>query len=292
MALETVFYIARVVFRPLRRVVLTAWSGVYAGRAVYESLNRAGIVLDRGGLFRVSPVYPMGSHAPVGGYLAPGEQYWFRAVFWGAPGSASGQQLARGLIAGLGLWTRELVVEELSLEERRVLLPDPGAGEGEADGEPVAALVRVRHGPTFYRFHGAVVSYPSPWRLVASIARRLSLATGIDYRPLARRLQPCLELAVDRTRRVRIRLSHGAEPPVFTGEALYHAVCPRGLASALQRLLEASVYTGAGASPGLGLGEIHAVDLGPPRHRAPPALEPWTEEQEEPSEAEKEARPA
>ena len=277
MAIETVFYVARVVFRPLRRVKLTAWSGVYAGRAVYESLNRAGIVLDQGGLFRVSPIYPQGSTTPVGGYLAPGEPYWFRAVFWGSPGTASAQQLATGLMAGLGLWARELQVEELRVEENRVKLPHP---DTPSEGDPVAALIEVRHGPTFYRFHGAVIAYPSPWRLVASIARRLSIATGIDYRPLARRLQPCLELAVDRTKRVRIRISHGAEPPVFHGQAAYHTACPRALVEALHQLLEAGLYTGAGASPGLGLGEIHQVKIEKPRHRTPSPLEPWAEEQE------------
>ena len=278
--IETRFYVVDVVFQVPYRVKLFSWSGVFSGKLVYDSLSLAGTMLPEGGLFRVSPIYPAGGgFTPVSGFLAPGEKYRFRAVFWGKAGEAPGHVLARGFITGLSL-NKDIVVESMELREERATAPSPEPGKEEG-GEPVAATIAVRHGPTFYRFHGALVAYPSPWRLVASIARRVSMATGIDYKPLVRALQPCLELALDNTKKARIRLTHGKEVKVFAGEARYHLVCSKNNAERLKQLLLLGQYTGAGGSPGLGLGEIHALSIEPPRHQLPPVVEPWAEEKEQ-----------
>ena len=265
--------------RPVRRIRLQGWSGVYSGRLVYEALNASGVTIDTGGLFRVSPIYPAQGTSPVGGALLPGNLYRFRAVFWGSPGSLDARQLAVAFTAGLPAAAAGLEIESVEVNERRLEAPEPITGEegGNGGGEAAVAVFELHHGPTFYRMHGAVVSYPSPWRLVASIARRLGHAAGVDLRPLSRRLQPCLELYRDNTRRVRILLSHGAQPTVFHGEAAYIAACSPGLLEKLDRLLEASLLLGAGASPGLGLGEVHWVKRGRPRHQLPPRLQPWDE---------------
>ena len=265
--------------RPLRRIRLQGWSGVYSGRLVYEALNSSGVTIDTGGLFRVSPIYPAQGTSPVGGALLPGQVYRFRAVFWGSPESLDARQLAVAFTAGLPAAAAGLEIESVEVNEKRLEAPEPTMGEdSDSEGEAVVAVFELHHGPAFYRMHGAVISYPSPWRLVASIARRLGLAMGVDLRPLSRRLQPCLELYRDNTRRVRILLSHGAQPTVFHGEAAYIAVCSPRLLEALSRLLEASLLLGAGASPGLGLGEVHRVKRGRPRHQLPPRLQPWDEQ--------------
>ncbi len=271
---ELSVYVVDVVFTVPQRRRLTSWSGVFAGKTVYDSLSLAGTVLAEGGLFRVSPVYPAGgNYAPISGALAPGEEYWFRAVFWGSP-STPGYILARGFLEGIAL-QKNVRVEELSMREEQLELPPPEPSE--RDGGGVAASVEVAHGATFYRFHGAVVSYPSPWRMVASIARRASMATGLDYRELARRLQPCLELAVDNTKKTRIMLSHGKQVRVFVGKAIYHLACPKTLAEALEKLLQAAKMLGLGGSPGLGLGEVRSVEVKPPKHQLPQPLEPWAD---------------
>ena len=264
--------------RPLRRIRLQGWSGVYSGRLVYEALNASGVTIDTGGLFRVSPIYPAQGTSPVGGALLPGQLYRFRAVFWGSPGSLDARQLAVAYTAGLPAAAAGLEIESVEVDERRLEAPEPATGDEDGNNEEaVVAVFELHHGPTFYRIHGAVVSYPSPWRLVASIARRLGLAMGVDLRPLSRMLQPCLELYRDNTRRVRIHLSHGAQPTVFHGGAAYIAACSPGLLEKLGKLLEASLLLGAGASPGLGLGEVHTVKRGRPRHQLPPRLQPWDE---------------
>jgi len=277
---EARFYIVDVVFRVPGRVKLVSWSGAFSGKIVYDSLGLAGTVLDQGGLFRVSPVYPAeGGYSPVSGFLAPGERYRFRAVFWGS-GELPGHILARGFATGAPM-NRDILLESLDMREERVEAPSPEP-LGDSDGEnPVAATIIARHGATFYRFHGALVAYPSPWRMVASIARRLSTATGEDYRPLAKSLQPCLELAVDNTKKTRIRLTHGKEVKVFHGEARYHLVCDKKKAETLKQLLSLATLTGLGGSPGLGLGEVQAITIEPPRHQLPPIVEPWAEEAEQ-----------
>ncbi len=272
MPVEQKFVVATVVFTVTRRVRLDAWSGTLAGKIVYDSLSLSGIVLEKGGLFRVSPVRPLGASEPAGGHLAPGERYQFTAVFWGSPGVIEGNMLARGFAKGVtGL--DYVSVEELSVEERVEKLPEPNPPTGGDEG--VAALAVVRHGPTFYRFHGAIVAYPSPWRMLASIARRLSIASGIDYRPLLRALQPCMELAVDNTKRVKVLLTHGKRVTVFRGEAKYHIACPRSYVEAIRQLLNLSKLTGVGGSPGLGIGEVAEVRFEKPRHELPEKLEPW-----------------
>jgi hypothetical protein len=277
--LELSFHIVELKFTVSRRVKLEAWSGTIAGKIVYDALSISGLVLDRGGLFRVSPVRPEGASEPVAGHMAPGERYRLTAVFWGSPGVVEGAMLARAFTKGV-MALDYLNVEEVSASVRSERLPEPSPPE--ADGEPgVASLAVVRHGPTFYRFHGAIVAYPSPWRMLASIARRLSLASGIDYRPLLRSLQPCMELAVDNTKRVRILLTHGKRVTVFRGEAKYHIACPRPHVEAITRMLDLSLLTGVGGSPGLGVGEVISVSFTKPRHELPAALEPWAWEPED-----------
>ncbi len=83
--IELSIYVVDVIFQVPRRVRLTAWSGVYAGKIVYDSLGLAGTPLPEGGLFRVTPIYPArGGTISVSGFLAPGEKYRFQAIFWGA----------------------------------------------------------------------------------------------------------------------------------------------------------------------------------------------------------------
>jgi len=276
--IELGVYIVDVVFQVPYRVRLMSWSGVFAGKVIYDSLGLAGTPLTEGGLFRVSPVYPAeGGYAPASGFLAPGERYRFRAVFWGRGGEVPASLLARGFVTGLG-FNQGILVESIDMREERLRAPSPEPLSENDDSQAVAATVIVRHNATFYRFHGAVVSYPSPWRLIASIARRLSTATRQDYRPLARSLQPCLELAVDNTKKTRIRLTHGKEVKIFMGEARYHLVCSQKLADRVRQLLNTATVLGVGGSPGLGLGEVQAISIEPPRHQLPAPVEPWAEE--------------
>ena len=53
----------------------------------------------------------------------PGEEYWFRAVFWGSP-STPGYILARGFLEGIAL-QKNVRVEELSMREERLELSPP-----------------------------------------------------------------------------------------------------------------------------------------------------------------------
>ncbi|ABM81340.1 hypothetical protein [Hyperthermus butylicus] len=271
-------YVVDVVFRPLRSVQLRgAWSGVFSGKVVYDALSLSGLVLDRGGFFRVTPVYrasvsldaPSNAPAPVAGTLFSGERYRFRAVFWGWTGFVEARDAVNALVSGLGGLD---YVEVLEARARTidVELPEPHI---ENHGErPVAGEFEVLHEATFYRFHGALVSYPSPWRLIASVARRISMASGIDYRPLVRLLQPCLEVAVDKTKRMRIKLTHGEEVPVFKGPVVYHVVCSEHLYRLTQQMLELAKLFGVGGSPGLGIGVVYNVRKVPSRHKLPPGV--------------------
>ncbi len=275
--IETAIVSGKIVFRPLRRIRLEGWSGVYAGKLVYDAFTRAGCVVDRGGFFRVTPIRSRPGSL-VGGWLAPGEQYSFHVFLWGIVRFDYMRCLAQGFTD----LPDPVELVELAIEEKRLEISLPVNG---VDDERVIAVVYgVRHLPTFYRFHGAVIAYPSPRRMIASIARRLVDAisgssggaeAADKLYQLALRLAESIELYRDETRRQRIRISHGKDQPVFHGYAEYYLVATEPLAKLFESLLEAAKLLGLGGSPGLGLGHIDHVKKLKPRHQPPPSVQEW-----------------
>ena len=284
--LELAVIEAKLVFRPLKKVRLEGWSGVYAGKLVYDAFTRAGCVVDRGGFFRVTPVRST-SGALAGGWLAAGEAYSFAAYIWGVERT----DYARCLLQGIVDTPNPIEVVEATITERRLQLNLPETVEELRGGSPTAAVYGVKHLPTFYRFHGAVIAYPSPRRMLASAARRLLHAIGDPeaageaaktlYQATVEAAEH-LELYRDETRRQRIRISHGKDQPVFHGYAEYYTVAPSNLNNLIHQLLQAARLLGLGGSPGLGLGHIDSLKQLKPRHQPPPPTQQWWEEPEAP----------
>jgi hypothetical protein len=259
------------VLRPLKRVRLISWSGVYAGKLVYDAFTRAGCVVDRGGFFRVTPIWSR-TGVIAGASLVPEELYTFTTYIWGA----GQQEYTLCLIQGLQDVKAPIELVEAKVTEQRLELAVPREPEA-ASEEVVAAIYRVHHLPTFYRFHGAVIAYPSPRRMLASAARRVAEAlenpdpeAANILRKAVKELAEHVELYNDQTRRQRIVISHGKEQPVFHGYAEYYIVASKPLANLFNQLLEASKHLGLGGSPGLGLGHVNTVQQRKPRHQPPP----------------------
>jgi len=247
--------------RFLDNLPLVAWSGVVAGKVVYDVLGRCGFSAERGGFFRVSPLFREGVVVGGGGsgVLEAGGVYEFRAVFWGSRGLAA----ARAFVECSGVGPGFAVIESIRASVERL---EVSWGSG---GEPRALYVCLEHLPTFYRFHGAVVAYPSPSRLVASAARIASEALGRDYRGLYEALRGRVELVEWRGRPRKLPISHGKLQRVFEGRACYYAVAEEGLLRGLRSLLRLASRTGVGGSPGLGLGWILSMEEGEPPFETP-----------------------
>ncbi len=260
-------------FRPLRVIRLEGWSGVYAGKMFYDALTRAGCVVESGGFFRVTPIWSSNG-VLVGGALTPGEIYRMEAIVWGRG------QTEYAICFTHGVSKDVLPVEPVSLEvrEERLTITVPEDLENPGTGEVEAVVHRVRHYPTYYRFHGAVVAYPSPRRLLASAARRIIEAMGgpeaagtiaDQLKKATLRLAEHVELYKDNTRRQKVRISHGKDQPVFHGTAEYIAVAPKPLIKLYTTLLQAAKLLGLGGSPGLGLGHVADITPTKPRHELP-----------------------
>lgn len=268
-------YRLRLVFRPTRRLQLRVWSGVVAGKIFYEALTKAGMTVERGGFFRVTPISRAGSSVPVGGWLGEGEPYEFQAYIWSVPGYIEADDVVRAFNAGVMMVGDNIEVETIEVETLVHRIPHPD--ENLLEGEPIAYTLQVEYMPTYYRFHGSTIAYPSPRRMLASIARRISATTTIDYREHARQMTEYIELIADQTRRQRIQITHGKQQLVFHGTAKYYIVAPRKLAETLDKWLQIAQHMGLGGSPGLGLGHIKNTTKQPPPPKTPPPVTPWAE---------------
>ncbi|NPA05173.1 MAG: CRISPR system precrRNA processing endoribonuclease RAMP protein Cas6 [Crenarchaeota archaeon] len=273
-------YAGRVSFKPRRRILLRgAWSGVYSGKIVYDALQGAGVVVEKGGFFRVSPLKPVrGPEIAAGQVLLPGARYSFNLYIWDIPGRVTAANIISSLTVGLSM-LKDVIVEEVNFSKKTLTVPHPEKIiKASEEGDPCASVYVVNHGPTFYRFHGAIINYPSPRRMLASIARRLTEITTISYRKAASTLAEFVELYRFKVRRERFTISHGTRQPIFFGTARYYIVAPRPLVEAFEQLLEAAKLLGLGGGPGIGMGEVRGVKRVPPPPRLPPPVTPCYEE--------------
>ncbi len=276
MKLELQVSRVRFQFRPLKPVRLEGWSGVYAGKLVYDAFTRSGCVVQEGGFFRVTPIWSTASGVIAGGVLSPGNLYGFEIVLWGRARSEYTMCFVYAIEKGFA----PLDPHELEVREVRVDVNVPASFDGEVE----AVVYSVEHYPTFYRFHGAIIAYPSPRRLVASAARKIVEALGGPeaagaaaelLRKAALQLAERVELYKDTTRKQKVRISHGKDQPVFHGRAEYLVVASKPLISLMEDLLEASKLLGLGGSPGLGLGHVASVKKLAPRHELPKPVKPF-----------------
>jgi len=254
----------RILLEAVASVRLSGWSGVYAGKLVYDTLSGAGVFLERGGGFRVSPLREADTGRAVVGQLLPGRRYLLEVAVWGEPGASA-------LIQAFAVAPpRPLRVVEARAEAVELEAPEPLGWEEALEilrgGAPrLEAVVEASHGPTFYRHYAAELAYPSPRRLWSSVARRLADAAEHsgwgerpDYRPLALVLGEASELLLDKTKKFYLAITHGKRQKVFQGHARYRVAAPEGLQGAAEALIRAANVLGLGGSPGLGLGGVRA----------------------------------
>ncbi len=268
-------YHGKVEFTPSRRISMKhGWSGAFANKLFYNALTAAGIVAPQGGFFRVTPVRPVGGPMiSSGNDLISGRRYFFEFYVWDIPGKVTAADVVNSFVTGIGQLDPRVNVHSVRVKTEQLTVPHPRkVAEDVQGGDPCAAIYSVRHGPTFYRFHGVVVSYPSPRRMLASIARRISMISTIDYKSVAEILADRVELYKFKVRRIKIKVTHDTYEQVFSGDAQYIIVASRPLVEDFEKLLEAAKLLGVGASPGLGLGCIEEIKKMKPPSRLPPPV--------------------
>jgi len=249
---------------PDRPFVITAWSGSFALRVLYDILKRRPGARAGGKPFLAEPVrigaqsLLTGIHLGSSSSPRPHPSLCWREVEAGTPLTFtyhfSDEELARTLVE---LLAEDPVVEEpacrlslTSLSAAQLELPEPTPG-GRLEVFKVRFLT-----PTSFMFYGRDVLYPSPTRLALSALKNYSAATGADTRRAAEGVAKTVEaIGTPRAARVLVDVGEGRLVPAFTGEATIaiHASHDMPL---LIAALKAAEILGVGISRTLGFGRI------------------------------------
>jgi len=256
---------------PDRPFVITAWSGSFALRVLYDVLGRRGLSYERkeGKPFIAEPVRVGGEAAITGVYTGsvarpvPHPALCWREVAAGEPISFTyhfaSADLARQFVEAI---TEEPAVEEpacklslTSLSAAQRDLPEPAPGGG-------MEVFRVRFlTPTSFMFYGRDVLYPSPVRFMVSALKNYTAATGVDTKRVVDGLAKTVEVVGSpRFRRLLVDIGEGRLVPAFVGEATLaiHASEDMPL---LLAALKAAELLGVGISRTLGFGRVRVEKL-------------------------------
>jgi CRISPR-associated endoribonuclease Cas6 len=253
-----------------RRFAITAWSGSFALRVLYDVLRRRGFSYGRleGKPFIAEPVRVNGEVALTGFYLkvskpVPHPSSCWREVEAGAPLSFTyhfaDSSLARFFVEAFAedpVLTEpacKLSLASLSVAQRELPEPAPGG---------VLELYRVRFiTPTSFMFYGRDVLYPSPVRFMLSALKNYSTATGVDAKRVVDGLAKTVEaVGAPRTKRFLVDIGEGRLVPAFTGEATLALHASRDM-PLLLAALKAAELLGVGISRTLGFGRVRVEKL-------------------------------
>ena len=262
---------------PDKPFAITAWSGSFALRVLYDVLRRRGLSYGRkeGKPFIAEPVRVNGEVALTGVYLStvskpvPHPNLCWKEVEAGSLLSFTYHFADTGLVRlFVEAFTEDPVVEEpackLSLASISVVqreLPEPTPG-GRLE------LFRVRFlTPTSFMFYGRDVLYPSPVRFMLSALKSYSTATGVNTKRAVDGLVKTVEvIGAPRFKRFLVDIGEGRLVPAFTGEVTLalHASVDMPL---LFAALKAAELLGVGISRSLGFGRVRVEKLEEERER-------------------------
>ncbi|MFZ8855260.1 MAG: CRISPR system precrRNA processing endoribonuclease RAMP protein Cas6 [Thermofilaceae archaeon] len=251
---------------PDKPFAITAWSGSFALRVLYDVLRRRGFSF--GGReakpFIAEPVRVDGEVAITGVYLGsvqkpvPHPSLCWREVAAGEPLSFTyhfaGADIARQFVEAIA---EEPVVEEpacklalatLSAAQRELPGPRPAGGwrcSGSASSPP-----------TSFMFYGRDVLYPSPVRLMISALKNYGAAVGVDAKRAVEGLAKTVEaVGAPRAKRVLVDIGEGRLVPAFTSEVALAIHASEDM-PILLAALKAAELLGVGVSRTLGFGRV------------------------------------
>ncbi len=227
------------------------WKGLFAGKVVYDAFSSLGI--EPTFPFRVSPPEKFKKA------MKGGEQVSFDVHFWGPEAEEAAGKLLEGL----------LLLDYVSPLRGNVVSVEEEFTEPEGSEEPYAVYFTIEHDPTYYRYHGAYVPFPSPKRMMFSLFRRIDEAFGTDTRELASVLGEKIEVIGGSFEKKKYAISHGQEVPAFSGKVAYYGILTEKEALALERALRLAKHLGLGQGPGMGFGNVREVIFKPPSFDTP-----------------------
>ncbi|MEM0093320.1 MAG: CRISPR system precrRNA processing endoribonuclease RAMP protein Cas6 [Thermofilum sp.] len=264
---------------PLERFIVTAWSGSFAVRVLYDVLKRRGIEFGKKERkpFTAEPLLVDGEYLLSGFYVnlkgEPHPQLGWRTVEAGQRLTFRyhflDEALSRTFLEALASEpvldepATRLELVEISFEQVEIPKPSP---------PPSRVVVErlVFTAPTCVQFYGYDVLYPSPVRIMLSALKKYAALSGVDTKTAAERVHKSVEIAgTPRVKRVYVDIGEGRIVPAFMGEA---TLVMRGSEDLplLLAALKLAERLGVGVSTSIGFGRFKVA--GPPA--APQPAEP------------------
>jgi hypothetical protein len=256
-------------------VRLKTWSGRFLSRLVGEALENAGVRIPHNGSkpYTISPILDPGGR--IVNRLVPGTTYWFRASFMCNMIDCDGVVSAfvrDAYVLGSGEVVRVLRV---SVREFRLGGGITNDGGNNTSNRSIIEW-KVMYYPTVFPFAHHYITYPSPARLLSSVARTLAylvqgsevvldrggdwlggVVGSINIKGFVRDLVFNTEVVGFRVRRLRVDLGGGRVMPAFRGVAEYVTVTEN--ISLFNALLDVAGFFGVGKNRALGLGFVRVT---------------------------------
>lgn len=282
-----VIYNYRIKLYPTRDFTITAWSGSFATRIIYDIFHRVGLDFEkrRKKPFVVEPLIDSkgdyiitGVKKKVGDRVIDHPKYGSRKVKVGELLQLSvyllGERVIRAFLEGL---LKGEIIEEpatdlyiVSVEASQIDLEKVLKTEVPLNSHLIKLYVNFTS-PTCFMFRGFDIHYPSPTRFLASALKNLNNITGIDTRHLIELISTTIELVspklfvkkVDGKYRLRrdyvsllLDIGEGRKQPAFMGKAIF-LLNPRikGFEIILKAIKLAEIV-GIGISRAIGMGRI------------------------------------
>jgi len=249
-------YTTWVRFTPKHDIPLAVWSGIYLHKLILDLLEKDGVVFEHNAPkpFMISPILKSNGYVDRG-VLAKGEVYAFKVT-------TIGREVYKSLIEAL-YESDEAPIAPISVESRAVKLEAPPAGSGNEKGFLVE--LKLKFYPTVFKFRGHIVPYPSPIRLLLSVARDMYVISKMDLRSALRGIMSNVELVSYNTKLCKLYIGKDAAGreryvQALQGVATYifFALRRRWL-PIIEMLLEVAMCCGVGKNRSIGLGHVEIL---------------------------------
>ncbi len=259
-----------VVDRPL---IISAWSGSFLLKIIYEIFHRVGIDFEKrkSKPFVIEPPIRDGKYIISGIYSKSREGFSQTSETFHImePGSRFDciiyifdegitQRFTEALLmeSFVKLPATLLQISSISVEE--IELPRPIYDNLNDIKSRISAHICVEFlSPTCFMLQGNDVLYPSPSRLMYSIAKRFYEITKINLKDICDQAYKIFDIHRIRDLRViYVDIGEGRKVPAFMGKVIYAVAGKPSIVSLMLQLLKVGEILGVGVSRSLGFGRI------------------------------------
>ncbi|NPA70244.1 MAG: CRISPR-associated endoribonuclease Cas6 [Crenarchaeota archaeon] len=261
-----------------RPLIISAWSGSFLLKIIYEIFHRVGLDFEkrkskpfviepplRDGRYIISGIYVKSRE----GFSQTSETYHiiepgsrFDCIMYIFDESIT-QKFTEALLSEsfIKLPATLLQISSISVEE--VELPRLLINNLEDLKGRVSAHVQVEFlSPTCFMLQGNDVLYPSPARLIYSIAKRFYEITKINLKEVCDQAYKVFDIhKIRELKIIYVDIGEGRKVPAFMGKVIYAVAGRPNIVTLMLQLLKVGEILGVGVSRSLGFGRINVQYL-------------------------------